>query len=273
VTDTAGAYGHVCWAYDDPAVFHERARGFLADGLAAGLRVRYAATGHPDAAVERLGHVDGLPEALRRGAVLVVPLDRAYPGDGVLDPTAQVREYASATEEALAGGYAGLRVIADATALVRTPEQRDAFARYEHLVDRYMRTRPMTAMCAYDLRVLGAPAVAELACLHPEAGPGQVPFRLYARHTADGGVALAGDLDADDDELFAATLERVDPGPVGGQLVVDGSDLRFIDHRCLLRLHEHAGRRDTTVVLRTSWSAAARLVTLLDLSRIKVVAA
>jgi len=42
-----------------------------------------------------------------------------------VDPDAQVRTYAAATGAALAAGFTGLRVVAEATPLVRTPEQLD----------------------------------------------------------------------------------------------------------------------------------------------------
>lgn len=59
-------------------------------------------------------------------------------------------------------------------------QRRDAFARYEHLLDRRMSTEPISALCAFDVAELGHSAVAELACLHPFTSDGASPFRLYA---------------------------------------------------------------------------------------------
>jgi hypothetical protein len=262
-------YGHVCLAYDDPKVFDAEARDFLGDGLAAGERVWFVVAEQPAEAVQRLTELSGFADALHRGAAQVVPLDGTYSG-GIIDPPAQVAAYAAATEEALATGYTGLRVVADATSLVRTPAQRTAFARYEHLIDRYMRTRPMSAICAYDRRALGDEAIAELACMHPETNADEVPFRLYAGDPGDGAVTLAGELDKFTLDLFAVALEHADLRPVDGELVVQAADLRFVDHRCLTLLRDHARRRGATVVLRTSRSAAARLVELLELTGIRV---
>ncbi|SCG76766.1 MEDS domain-containing protein [Micromonospora inositola] len=263
------AYGHICWAYDDPTVLDSRAMAFLAAGLAAGERVWLAAPSTPGSLTHRLDGLPGLADALGSGAARMVPTDDAYRFDEVVDPETQVRHYAAATADALANGYTGFRVVAEATSLVRTPAQRDAFTRYEHLIDRYMRAHPMSAICAYDRRELGDPAIAELACLHPETNV-DVLFRLYAADPDEGAVALTGELDPSNHRLFAAALDRVDPQPVDGRLVVDGTGLRFIDHRCLIHLGDHARRRGVTAVLRTTRPAAARLVELLELSHVRV---
>jgi hypothetical protein len=52
------------------------------------------------------------------------------------------------------------RVAADATPLVRTFDDRAAFARYEHLVDAYMTRHAFSAMCAYNRSKLDRDAVA-----------------------------------------------------------------------------------------------------------------
>lgn len=266
----SASYRHVCWRYDEPAALHAAARRFLSDGLAAGEQVWYVAPG-TDTVAERLRGTAVFRDALRRGAARIVALDSAYSTDHIVEPTDQVHAYAAATDAALAAGYTGLRVVADATPLVRTPAQVDAFARYEHLVDRYMSAWPMSAMCAYDRRALGDRTIAELACLHPETNADEVLFRLHAGAPVDGHAVLAGELDASNHEVFLTALTRAAPRPVDGRLVVEATDLRFIDHRCLIHLCAHARDRGAeTVLLRTSRSAAARLAELLDLPGLRV---
>ncbi|MFI5836284.1 MEDS domain-containing protein [Micromonospora sp. NPDC051300] len=265
---TERGHGHVCLVYDDPATLHARAVEQLGIGLAAGEQVWLVGPEEPAAVARRLASVPGFTAAHRSGAVRLHRVDETYRRDEVVDPEAQVRAYVRATEEALGAGHTGLRVLAEATDLVRTPAQRDAFARYEHRVDHWIRHRPMAAVCAYDRRVLGDAAIAELACLHPVTNA-DVPFRL---HAADGDAvaALTGELDPTDEHLFATALERADPRPVAGRLVLDATDLRFVDHRALLRLGEHARRHDAVAVLRTRRRATARLVALLDLAEVRV---
>ncbi|MFR9780395.1 MEDS domain-containing protein [Micromonospora sp. MS34] len=262
------AHAHVCLAYDDPAALDARMVSFLAAGLAAGERIALIAPSTPDELTRRLDRLPGRDAALRRGALRLLSVEQMYRADEVVDPLTQVRAYQAATEDALAAGYTGLRVVADATPLVRTPAQRDAFARYEYLIDGYMRDRPMSAICAYDRRELGDPAIAELACLHPQTNA-DVLFRLHAA-TDPGVVTLHGELDPSNHRLFAAALGRADPRPAGGRLVVDATGLRFVDHRNLLHLRNHARRHGATVMLRASRSAVARLVELLDLAEFQV---
>ncbi|MEV0005077.1 MEDS domain-containing protein [Micromonospora sp. NPDC050980] len=265
---THPGYGHACFVYDDPAALHARTVEQVGVGLAAGEQVWLVGPQERDAAARRLAAVPGFTEAWRRGAVRLLRVDDAYRRDEIIDPEQQVRAYVHATGAALTAGYAGLRVVAEATSLVRTPAQREAFARYEHRIDHWMRRRPMSAVCAYDRRELGDAAIAELACLHPETNAG-VSFRLHAG--GDGAAAaLAGELDPTDERLFAAALERADPRPVAGRLVFDATGLRFVDHRALLRLREHARRHGAVAVLRTRRPAPARLVELLGLTDIRV---
>ncbi|MEV8510062.1 MEDS domain-containing protein [Actinoplanes sp. NPDC051475] len=134
-------YGHVCLAYDDPATFRTAARDFLAEGAAAGERVWYLASEPPHGWEFR-------PDLIRLG--------EHYPEGAVIDPARGLEAYAAATCQALADGYAGLRVAAEVTPLVRTPAQLDAFARYEHVVDRYMRTHP-SGRCAASTAPSWAP--------------------------------------------------------------------------------------------------------------------
>ncbi|WBB65236.1 MEDS domain-containing protein [Micromonospora sp. WMMD812] len=266
----AAPYAHVCWVHDDPAPFHRQARAFLTAGLAAGERLWYVTAGPVDPVLARLSAAPALRDALARGVGEVVSLEGTYRSGAVVDGPEQVRAYAAATDAALAAGYRGLRVVAEATPLVRTPAQRDAFARYEHLVDRYMRGRPFSAMCGYDRRELGGAAAAELACLHPTTNAVEARFQLYACAPAEDRAGLAGELDPSSGELFATALERADLRPVDGRLVLEAPHLRFVDHHTLLLLRDYGRRRAATVTLRTPRAAAARLAALLNLSGLEV---
>ncbi|MFE2757761.1 MEDS domain-containing protein [Actinosynnema sp. NPDC059335] len=265
--DGLGPHDHVCWRYPAPDEFRARVREFLVDGLARNLQVWYVATGSPADLLEDLRGTAELAAGLRTGAARVVSLDATYPVGAVLDPAAQVRAYAEATGAALAEGHAGLRVAADCTPLVRTPEQLAAFARYENAIDHYMADRPFSALCAYSTEV-GDAAFGQLACMHPSANDALPGFRLHA--AAGGAAVLGGELDPTNNDLFALALARSEPHLRDGLLEVDGRTLEFIDHRALARLSAHADGLGATVVLRTSWPGAATLVDLLGLSNIRV---
>lgn len=263
------AFGHVCWAYDDRESFAVEAERHLLDGLAAGERVWYVSARPDDAVTARLSRLPAFADAMAGGAAEVVSLASAYDAGGLVTPAAQIATYADATAAALAAGHTGLCVVADATDLVRTPAQLDAFARYEHRIDRWMRTRPFRAMCAYDRTQLG-PAVAELTCLHPVANITEPQFRLFAAPPGDGHAEVAGELDSDNLHLFRTALDRADLRPDDGELLLRAPDLSFLDHRALVALDGYARRREATAVLRTPRSAVARLVSLLSLSSVRV---
>ncbi|WP_460440191.1 MEDS domain-containing protein [Amycolatopsis stemonae] len=261
---------HVCWGYRRRDEFVSRAREFLAEGLAAGKRVLYVGQGDKTSLARQLQGTGEFDEGLRRGAVRVSSVDSTYPAGAVVDPAGQVRFYAAATEAALAAGFTGLRVAADATSLVRTPAQLDAFARYEHSVDRYMAAHPMSAMCGYDRTELGDEAVAQLACMHPFAHDGATPFHLHGHAGPGDSAALDGELDVAVRRLWPLALERAGLGSAADPVAIDATGLDFIDHRGLFAVSDHAERHGTTVVLRTRLSTPARLLELFDVPGVRV---
>ncbi|WP_433389442.1 MEDS domain-containing protein [Micromonospora sp. KLBMP9576] len=262
--------GHLCWSYDHVESLADQAERHLVASLAAGERFWYITPRPADPVADRLRALPDFAAAARRGAAAVIPLFSTYSHGQIVDPATQVAAYAAATDEALGDGHSGLRVVAEATELVRSPAQLDAFTRYEHQIDHYMRARPFSAMCAYHRPTLGAAAITELACMHPESNVEGLLFRLYAPAPGDGHAALAGELDMSNHELFRTALARADLRPTGGELVLSAPELRFLDHRALAHLAEYAHRRGATAVLRTPRSAAARLVDLLELPGVRV---
>lgn len=240
-----GRHDHLCWPYDDPAEYRGRALEFLADGLDLGQRVAYVGAGSHDALRSEISSVDPAGDLVERGALLVRSAIDLYASPGQAGPEARVGVYAAATNEALAAGYTGFRVAAEATALVADAEQRAAFARYEHLVDRYMTEHPFSALCAYRRRDLGVSAVAELAAMHPLARPDTTPFQAFAVEA--GGLGLSGEVDVAVAPLLRTALGRIPAG--GGELVFDARGLAFIDHRGLAVIDEFARRTGAVAVL------------------------
>ncbi|MEU7477011.1 MEDS domain-containing protein [Lentzea sp. NPDC042327] len=259
---------HLCWSFDDFTDFRARAAEFLVDGLVRGQRACYVARGD---ARELAGHLASSPvlaAALRDGSAEVIPLESRYRSGATVSPNDQVAAYAEATSAALADGFTGLRVAADATALVSSPASLDAFCRYEHLIDRYMTGSPFSAMCAYHRPELADGTVEQLASMHPVSNARGAPFRLHA--TADG-LALVGEIDRASRELLPLALLRAEPPVDRSELRVDATGLRFIDHHGLLALHDCARSHAATLVLRSEKSALARLVSILGLEDVECV--
>ena len=254
---------HTCWSYDDGRVFDAFARRFIHAGLAAGEQVWYVPSGVPS---------DLLPagwEPQHPDAFQMLSPDETYAADQAIDPAAQIDAYVTATDKALAAGFTGLRVVADATALVRSAAQLDAFARYEYEIGRYMRTAPMRGLCVYNRAELGDDTVAQLACLHRRTNAVDVPFQLYAGPTRDTAV-LTGELDAAGEELFRIALRRADLRPVGGRIVLHAEGLQFIDNRSLHLVQRYAREREAVAVFRTRLSTVAPMVEVLRMTHIRV---
>lgn len=262
-----GPHAHLCCSYGHPRDLRRPVLGFIEDGLARGLRVEYVAQAGMEELRGTLAGLADLDGLIDRGALRLTPLDAVYDAADTLVPERQVAAYAAATDGAIADGYAGYRAAAVATPLVRTPEQREIFCRYEHLVDRYMTRRPFSAMCAYDRVALGAAAVEEVACLHPACHGHEAAFALHAG--ADGTLVLRGEVDIASARIFVAALERATDPLDGGELVVDASGLEFIDHRGLAELDRWARIRRGTLVLRGGPSSLGDLVRILGLRAVR----
>lgn len=109
-----GPRDHVCCVYEDHADVLAAMVEFLGECRASDQRVQYVARG--DRAAQHR-HVDGLDGAdgTAGGPVPVLPVDDVYEPGETVGPEAQVAAYRAATEQALADGFTGLRVAAEAT--------------------------------------------------------------------------------------------------------------------------------------------------------------
>ncbi|MGX1810866.1 MEDS domain-containing protein [Nocardia sp. NPDC055321] len=262
-----GVHDHLCWAFDEPDEFRVRAREFLDEGLRLGCRVWYIASGAAAALAAELDDLPGWSDALASGGARVVSIEDVYePGAPVIAPD-QVHTYATATEAAVAAGYNGLRIAAEATPLVRTPEQLAAFVRYEYLVDGLMAAQPFSAMCAYNRTELGQDAVTRLSSVHPN-GNVRTHFRMFG--SVEYAAAVVGEVDSSSGALFEDTLAGIEPDPDDGVVRIDATRLSFLDHNSLLRLAAYAESRHADLVVSTKWRGVERLVELLGLSSVRV---
>ena len=261
-----GVRGHACCLHGDVADYRRRLVDFFAEGVQDGLRVAYVSSDGAEAARADLAGLGDLDRLLAAGAVHVLSGRDVYGAGGPVDPERVVASVATATEQALADGFGGLAVSADATELVGTPVQKDAFARCEFLVDRYMANYPLWALCGYGLE-LGNDTVAEFALLHTPAPSNEAPLQVFG--CADGVIGLAGECDP----VGVAALGRVLPrlGTTDGRaLVVDMAGVEQVDHRLLLTLDRYARENGVTLSLRSAPPLAARLMELLPVSSLQL---
>ena len=168
--------------------FWVKANEHVLGSLDCGDWIQYVGDAPHDRLRDELAALPVGDRLMARGGWGVSPVDDFYryrDDDRVVDPQGSVAARVDDIERALAAGFTGLRIVADATAVVRRAEQVEAFARYEYLLDQAMTVLPANALCAHDrARVDGASALG-LACLHPATGPDPTPFNLYAGRGAD----------------------------------------------------------------------------------------
>ncbi|MEH3141943.1 MAG: MEDS domain-containing protein [Mycobacterium kyogaense] len=260
VTSAAGLipFGHLGWGFRDRHDFHRRAGEYLTDGLRQGQFAVFVGDRSPRSLTAELATVRKAMSAdVADSSVTVISVEQFYsyvPGTDVVDPETSVAERVAATERAVADGYTGFRAVVDATAVARTDAQREAFARFEILVDQQMARFPVSALCAYDLAELDG--AADLVCLHPFVNPfvshDGGAYRVFAAPDAD--VAVAGEVDAEHATAVVDAVNAALPQASRDSVTVDAGGADHLAAECVLRL-DRAARRDgrsITLLVRTS---------------------
>ncbi|HYA45121.1 MAG TPA: MEDS domain-containing protein, partial [Acidimicrobiales bacterium] len=193
--------------------------------------------------MEDAGHYDlagleSLDLLMSTGALTVTTTGDVYGTGDAFEPTGQLAAFRELLSRALSDGYTGIRVVADNTPLVRgSDESFDRWLRWEHEADHFQAANPVVGVCFFDREQLADEPLAALATMHPivSGTPDESLFRAFM----DNGVLqLAGELDA----FGADRLRRVlTAAPPGGELVIDLSEVTFVDHRATQVLLELAG--------------------------------
>lgn len=246
----AGATDHVCWVYTGAGDLDVAVGRFLDGGLARGERL----LGVGEAIIESLhrecARHGGIDALVARGALETLTVTEAYATTGEFLSSRQFDFYDAATRRALADGFEGLRVIAEASALADDADRRSELVRWEHLADDYVAHGPgFTAMCAYRAD-LGRDTLSDVASLHPLVRtPDGVPtFQVFFDEDR---VVLTGCVDT----FSAGRLESVFAASSTDRAVplLDLGLLEFIDvagcralARWAQRLDTHGGRLEVT---------------------------
>src|SRR5215470_7432727 len=231
-----GLQDHSCWVHGDRGDYRPRLTEFFREGLERGLRVAYLGPGNAGELREHLDRLVDTGPLPTREAIRLISFEEIYGAKEPVDPTGVIERYAAVTEEALADGYQGLRISADVTDLVRAPEQQDAFARCEFLLERYSSRHRLS------------------------------PFQVFA--CDDGAVGLLGEFDQASQIAFARALQRIQLAPDDSSLIFDMSAVRFMDHRALLALDSYAQKCQVPVFVRSMPPIVRRVARVLGLEHL-----
>ena len=255
-------FGHLGWGYRHRREFLRRAAEYATDGLREGHLVVFVGRGPLSDLRAELdavrGHLGADVRTGRIDACTVGEFYRFLPGTDVVDAEASVAVRVAATEAAVAQGHTGFRAVVDATAVARTPVQREAFSRFEFLIDEQMATLPVSALCAYDEAELGS-ATASLVCLHPYVNDAGAPYQIYRATGVD--IAVSGAVDAAHATAFADLLSTVWSPGTRPALRIDATDTTVLAPEVLDRL-DAAARRDgvtLTVAVSDPWLTAGHV--------------
>ena len=226
-------HDHVGWFGDGADELNAVAAAAFADGARRGEKLMFVAE---DPEPGCLSGVDGLERLLATRQLELFTVDAVYGTGSTFNASAQLVTFEAVLADALADGYRGIRVVADATSLVRGDEE--SFRRWlewEQLADRFEATSRVTGICFFDRAALTGERQADLAALHPirSARCGEPPFSLYADGDA---LSVTGALDASSAAQFRRILQT---RPGEWPLVVDLSGAAW-DHDGLLALAESA---------------------------------
>jgi hypothetical protein len=231
-------HDHVAWNGRGGDDLYQLASAALADGVRRNEKLLFVA-GDPDPSrLQGLGDLDRL---LALAQLELVAVDSIYGATGRFDPIRQLETFEALLDEALANGYAGIRVVADNTPLVRDADEegfRD-WLRWEQLTDRFQAASKVTGICYFDRDALSDERLGDLSALHPVRSVGSVEpaFSLFVN---DDVVSVTGTLDLWSSDQFARILDTT---PDDRALIVDLSGAEFVDHRALLALNDAASAK------------------------------
>lgn len=188
-------HDHLSWGYTGREAWREAATGFLGEGARRGEHLLYVAYGTETELVDDLAGLPGRDDLLASGALRVQDASGLYGPPEQFDGVLQTATYAAMARETQEAGYPALRVAADITRQLLTPEDVALFAAYEVLIDTMVSESPLLTMCGFDAGTADASAALALAFVHPISSTGvEVPDgRLTSG--GDGGWRLSGELD------------------------------------------------------------------------------
>ena len=216
-TTPLGWDGHILLLYGSEAERLSALAAWARRGLENDEKVVYteACDTPPERSVVRLLQDDGtdVATATAEGRLAILPPAELYPPDG------QVGMF----ERALAEGYRGLRISAQASsALAVMPQAAHSVA--ERAVDQLCRTERLSAMCQYEQRDTAGDRLRDVASSHAGGG-----IRQHALSTAqqDGHLVLAGEIDVSNDDILTCAL-RAAAEQASQTLRLDMSRVEFI---------------------------------------------
>lgn len=221
---------HVCWTYSSDDEHESVLTAFVADGLREGQRVAYFA---PRGLEARLGDyvqgqgMDAL-SLIDEGQLILGSAEDGYSPNGRFDPDTSLDGFRAMAEQALADGYAGLRVAGENGWIVADWLYHAIWPAYEVRVDRMIAGLPLIGMCSFDMRECGQKIMQLMDAVHPlRLGTSSARSAFHLHSNRNDGVVVGGEVDVATSDTVASLLEAL----AGDEVInrIDLSDLSFAD--------------------------------------------
>ena len=144
---------------------------FLRHGLEGGEKVLYILDARDVETILDYLREDGLdPDPyLERGQLSVLTSPDVYLKDGVFNPDAMIALLRAETDQALAEGYAALRLTGEMSWALRGLPGSERLIEYEAKLSRFFPGSKCLAICQYDRRAFSAPLLLDVLSTHPIA--------------------------------------------------------------------------------------------------------
>lgn len=221
---------HLCFAFDERSQFVGVTSRYILDGLAASQRVACffdddLAGGTIRALETRIPDLAG---GVRRGALVLGSFNEAYLPEGKFDPDARVMAYEAMARAALSDGFAGLRVMGEATRVLNDRAVRERWPGYELRADLLASELQVVALCAYDRTRSDAEGLRMLRSVHGGSIGGWDPSPHFFLHAAPGAsLVVAGEVDFTSADTVAGAMTQA--ASRVSTPSIDLSGLRFVD--------------------------------------------
>ncbi len=160
---------HICQMYNDRDERTEALWRFIGAGLQAGECTacfsENIAEEEIDGFLAKMGV--SLAEAKNRGAFALSRTSEVYFRGDAFDPARMLGLLADYHTDAVARGFPNARVIGEMTSAIETIPGGSRLLEYESKVSVLLRSRPMTAVCQYDVAAFSGATIMDVLKVHP----------------------------------------------------------------------------------------------------------
>lgn len=227
-----GSGDHACLSFASDLQQRDAVTSFVARGLAEREQVYCFVDADPSAVpafLQAAGVAAG--DAVDRGQLVVQNADDAYLPGGAFDPETMIARLRQLIDAAVDHGYAGFRLAAEMTWMLRSGLDAEAIVAYETTASAVFSDRPGCAMCHYDRRRFPAELVAAAEAAHPHVAIADPLYRgpqltITPVYDPDG-LRVDGDVDLSNAAAWQSALELI--AGRADEVRLDLAGLGFID--------------------------------------------